>query len=64
VGESIAVGAMIANPVVGAVAWAAQKVLNDPLEQILAFEYAVTGGWNDPNVEKLTRNAPEKKAPP
>ena len=64
VGESIAVGAMIANPVVGAVAWAAQKVLNDPLDQIFAFEYAVTGSWTDPKVEKLTRNAPEKKATP
>lgn len=65
VGESIAVGAMIAHPVAGAVAWLAQKVLNDPLDQAFAFEYAVTGGWNDPKVEKLIRNAPEqKKSPP
>jgi uncharacterized protein (TIGR02099 family) len=59
-GETIAVGAMIVNPVAGAVAWAAQKVLSDPLDQIFAFEYAVTGGWDDPKVEKLSRKFPEQ----
>jgi len=58
VGESIAVGAMIANPAVGAIAWVAQKVLNDPLDQAFAFEYAVTGGWSDPQVDKINRNPP------
>jgi len=60
IGESLAVGAMIANPVAGAVAWAAQKVLKDPLDQIFAFEYAVTGGWSDPQVERLVRKPPEQ----
>lgn len=59
-GESIAVGAMLANPAVGAVAWAAQKILNDPLDQIFAFEYAVTGGWADPKVEKIQRKVPQQ----
>lgn len=53
VGESIAVGAMIANPIAGAVVWAAQKIFKDPLDQAFAFEYAVTGSWADPKVEKL-----------
>jgi len=60
IGETLAVGAMIANPVAGAVAWAAQKVLKDPLDQIFAFEYAVTGGWNDPQVAKIPRALPEQ----
>ncbi|MFA4969220.1 MAG: YhdP family protein [Sulfuritalea sp.] len=59
VGESIAVGAMIANPLAGAVVWAAQKILRDPLDQAFAFEYAVTGSWADPKVEKLGQ-APQK----
>ncbi len=59
IGETLAVGAMIASPVAGAVAWAAQKVLKDPLDQIFAYEYAVTGGWSDPQVEKLVREPPE-----
>ena len=51
-GETMAVGAMIANPAVGAVAWVAQKIFKDPLDQVFAFEYAVTGSWADPKVEK------------
>ena len=61
VGESIAVGAMIANPIAGAVVWAAQKILRDPLDQAFAFEYAVTGSWADPKVEKLGQT-PQKAA--
>lgn len=60
IGETLAVGAMLANPVAGAVAWAAQKVLKDPLDQVFAYEYAVTGPWSDPQVEKLTRQTPER----
>ena len=58
VGESIAVGAMIANPIAGAVVWAAQKILKDPLDQAFAFEYLVTGNWADPKVEKLGQTQP------
>ena len=53
VGESLAVGAMIANPLAGVIAWAAQKIFKDPLDQAFAFEYAVTGSWADPKVDKL-----------
>jgi len=64
-GETLAVGAMIAFPVAGAVAWVAQKVLNDPLDQAFAYEYAVTGAWSDPKVEKLSRQPPpDTKATP
>ncbi len=60
-GETLAVGAMIANPAVGAAAWVAQKLLKDPFGQMFAFEYAVTGSWNDPKVEKVQRQAATKK---
>ncbi|MBA3904460.1 MAG: TIGR02099 family protein, partial [Rhodocyclaceae bacterium] len=60
VGESVAVGTMLANPVVGAAAWVVQKVLKDPLGQIFAFEYAVTGSWSDPKVEKIQQPAGKK----
>ena len=63
-GESIAVGAMIANPAAGAIAWAAQKILNDPLDQIFAYEYAVTGAWSDPKVEKIQGRPAENPAAP
>lgn len=63
IGETVAVGAMIANPVAGAVAWAAQKLLDDPLDQVFAYEYAITGSWNDPQVEKINRNVETKTTP-
>ncbi len=65
VGETVATGAMLVNPVVGAVAWLAQKALNDPLDQIFAYEYAVSGNWKDPKVDKL-HQAPKSTgvAPP
>jgi len=31
-----------------------QKALRDPVEKLFSFEYAVTGGWSDPKVEKLS----------
>lgn len=60
VGETLAVGAMIANPLYGAVAWAAQKLFKDPLDRAFAFEYAVTGSWSDPKVDKIERNREPK----
>ncbi len=59
-GETLAVGAMIANPAVGAAAWLAQKILKDPFGQIFAFEYAITGSWSDPKVEKLQQQVTAK----
>lgn len=58
VGNTVALGAMIANPVAGAVVWAAQKIFQDPLDQAFAFEYAVTGSWADPKVEKIGQPPP------
>lgn len=53
--ESVAIGAAAAliNPVAGAVTYLAQKALSDPIEKLFAYEYAVTGAWDDPKVEKL-----------
>ncbi len=47
---STAVG--LVNPVAGVATMIAQKVLKDPLGQIAASEYAITGTWSDPKVEK------------
>lgn len=57
--ESIAIGAAagLINPVAGVVTYLAQKALSDPIEKFFAFNYAVTGGWADPKVEKLSGNS-------
>ncbi len=54
-GESVAVGTMLANPIAGAAVWAAQKVLQDPFGQIFTFEYQITGPWADPKIEKTSQ---------
>jgi uncharacterized protein YhdP len=48
----------LANPVVGAAVGAgtllAQKLLNNPLDQIFSYDYRVTGSWSDPQVARVT----------
>jgi len=59
IGESLALGAMFVAPIAGAVVWATQKLLKDPIDQAFAFEYAVTGSWADPKVEKIGQPPPK-----
>ena len=48
---------LAANPLVAAAVGAgtllAQKVMKDPLEQMFAYDYRVTGSWSDPVVERV-----------
>lgn len=58
IGDTVALGAVVmAHPVAGAVAYIAQKILQNPLDQVFAFEYRVTGAWEDPKVEKIRQEA-------
>jgi len=57
-GVTAAVG--LVHPVIGVGVAVAQGVLKDPVGQIFASEYHVTGSWNDPQVEKL----PPPPSPP
>jgi uncharacterized protein (TIGR02099 family) len=55
-----AAGLALINPVVGLGALVAQRVLKEPIGQMLAYEYRVTGAWDDPKVERVARlDAPE-----
>ena len=65
--ESVAVGAALANsatglinPVAGLVTYLAQKIMQDPIEKLFSYEYAVTGAWKDPQVDKLASREPER----
>jgi uncharacterized protein YhdP len=54
VGDSVAtVTALLGGPVAGIGVYLAQKLLNDPLGQLIAYDYSVTGTWSDPNVSKV-----------
>ncbi len=66
--ESVAVGSAIAatgaiHPAVGLAAYLVQKALRDPVEKLFSFEYAVTGSWSDPKVEKLSARPVAAPAP-
>jgi uncharacterized protein (TIGR02099 family) len=47
----------IANPLIGAAVGAgtllAQKMLNNPFDQLFSYEYAVSGAWDDPVVTRV-----------
>lgn len=61
VGNSVAlISALVATPVVGAGVYLAGKILNDPLGQLVSFEYNITGSWVDPKVEKILRKKPDE----
>jgi uncharacterized protein (TIGR02099 family) len=67
--SSLSAGAavlFIANPLVGAAVGAgallAQKLLNNPIDQMFSYEYRVTGPWADPVVERV--NGRVAAAPP
>lgn len=52
-GDSASTVIGIVNPVVGVTAALAQRVLKNPLGQIFAHEFSVTGTWADPQVTRL-----------
>lgn len=55
--------AVAINPVAGLTTLLAQKLLKNPLGQIFAFEYGISGSWTDPKVEKLTPMPAPPKPP-
>lgn len=68
VGESVSlIGAFAAGPAVGVGTLLVSKVLGDPLDKLVSFEYNVSGTWSDPVVAKAGQgptssatNQPEK----
>ncbi len=53
VGDSVSLLAFAAGPAVGAGVFLANKILRDPLDKLVSFEYNVTGSWSDPKWEKV-----------
>jgi uncharacterized protein (TIGR02099 family) len=51
----------IANPIVGAAVGAgallAQKLMNNPIDQLFSYDYRISGSWADPVVERVTGRA-------
>ncbi|MDO8413769.1 MAG: YhdP family protein [Gallionellaceae bacterium] len=61
VGNSVSLlGALAAGPAVGVGVFLANKILREPLDKLVSFEYNVSGMWATPQVEKVARNKPVK----
>ncbi|MCC6608265.1 MAG: TIGR02099 family protein [Burkholderiales bacterium] len=52
-GVAAAAGIALLNPLIGAGTLLAQALLKNPIGQMLAYEYIVTGTWGDPKVTKV-----------
>ena len=62
--ESVAVaGALLGGPIAGVGALVAQKLLKDPIEEAISYEYMVDGPWAEPTVTKLARPKTQEKEP-
>jgi uncharacterized protein (TIGR02099 family) len=48
------IAAILSGPAAAVGSLLAEKVLKDPLGQIFASEYSVTGTWTNPNVERIS----------
>jgi len=56
VGDTVSLGvAFTAGPAVGVGALILNKVLGNPLDKLVSYEYNVTGTWADPAVTKISR---------
>ena len=49
-------GAAVVNPAVGVATYVLQKIFGDPVEQMAAKKYLITGGWSTPSVSKMGGN--------
>lgn len=60
-GDSVAtLTALLGGPVAGIGVFLAQKLLKDPLGQMAAYDYAVTGTWSDPQVTRIAIERPSE----
>ncbi|MDR2874581.1 MAG: TIGR02099 family protein [Methylobacillus sp.] len=63
ISDSISLAAFAGGPIAGVAAFIAQKLLKDPLNKIAAYEYEMTGTWDDPQ-EVKSATVPTESANP
>ena len=63
VGESLALAAtLIGTPVLGLSTLIVSKLLKNPLGKVVAYEYRVSGSWDNPQVTRLSAPPPKTAA--
>jgi uncharacterized protein (TIGR02099 family) len=53
IGDNVSLLAFVGGPAVGVGVLLANKILRDPLDKLVSFEYNVSGSWANPKVEKV-----------
>ncbi len=53
IGDAAALAVGVVNPIAGVAAFALQRLLKDPLGQLISYEYHITGDMLDPQVRKV-----------
>ena len=65
VGESLAIAAtVVGTPVLGLSTLLVSKLLNNPFGKVVAYEYQVTGSWDNPQVVRTSAPPPKTAATP
>ena len=57
ISDSLSLAALAGGPLVGAVAFLAQKMLKDPFNKMISTEYEITGTWDNPQEVKPGENS-------
>ena len=60
---ALSAGLFTLNPLVGVAVYVGQKVIGNPFEKLFSFKYAVSGTWDNPEVERISRGAGLPVAP-
>lgn len=66
ISDSVSLAALAGGPLVGAIAFLAQKIMKDPLNKIASSEYEIIGTWDNPqevNAADTKQEANNKKSP-
>ena len=58
IGDNVSLLSFAAGPVVGVGVLLANKILRDPLDKLVSFDYNVSGSWADPKVDKVGQTKP------
>lgn len=62
IGDNVSLLSFAAGPAIGVGVLLTNKLLRDPLDKLVSFDYNVSGSWADPKVERM--GAPSSQAAP
>jgi uncharacterized protein YhdP len=52
-GDLSLAGTLIGGPVVGAATYLVQKILRNPLDKVLSYQYRIRGDWDNPQIDSV-----------